>query len=378
MPCSQHDYDYIYTTCLLRIVYQSSTIRPTMFSPRYTITDQLLAQIKRINVLIGELNHRRFPQVVLFEMERTANAVSTYASTSIEGNPLPLTEVKKLLKSAPRNLRQSEQEVLNYNRALETLNRNLHGSELPLTMDRLLSIHAEVMAELLSPYQVGHWRVEPVVVNDARTGQAIYLPPDAKDVEPLMQDLVEFVQQAREGMDPLILARIFHKQFVIIHPFMDGNGRTTRLATKVLLAQMGLDTFNLFSFENYYNQNVTRYSEQVGVKGNYYDIAGAVDLTPWLEYFTAGIVDELLRVQKQLPQVSATPRTQLDPHHRKILDLIQRRGFVRDRDYATVTPRARPTRNLDFKKLIGLGLIVRRGKGKATYYTLAEAHMKAS
>lgn len=343
-----------------------------MFLPRYTITAQLLANIKRINVLIAELNHRQFPRLVVFEMERTANAVSTYASTSIEGNPLPLTEVKKLLKAAPHNLRTSELEVLNYNRALEILNGKLQHGDLPMTTELLLSIHQQVMFNLLSPYQVGHWRVETVVVNDARTGQVLYLPPESKEVNGLMRELVEFVHTQHDDIDPLILAGLFHKQFVIIHPFMDGNGRTTRLATKVLLAQMGLNTFNLFSFENYYNQNVTRYSQRVGVAGNYYEIAGKVDFTEWLEYFTEGIVDELLRVQKQLSQVSATPERVLQPFHQKILQIIKEKGFITDREYATVTRRAKATRSLDLNKLLKLGLIVRHGKGKATYYKLAE------
>jgi len=64
--------------------------------------------------------------------------------------------------------------------------------------------------------------------------------------------------------EPLLLAGIFYKQFMIIYPFMGSNGRTTRLATKVLLVQMRVDASNLLSFENYYDQNVARYSERVG------------------------------------------------------------------------------------------------------------------
>ena len=78
-----------------------------MFNPRYTITDHLLANIKRINTLVNDLNNRRFPYVILVEFEKVARAVSTYASTSIEGNPLPLTEVKKILKSKPAHIRDS-------------------------------------------------------------------------------------------------------------------------------------------------------------------------------------------------------------------------------------------------------------------------------
>ena len=68
----------------------------------------------------------------------------------------------------------------------------------------------------------------------------------------LVNDLFQYVVINKSKIDPLVVAGIFHKQFVIVHPFIDGNGRTTRLATKMLLAGMGLNTFNLFSFENYY------------------------------------------------------------------------------------------------------------------------------
>lgn len=343
-----------------------------MLQPKYTITDRLLSNIKKINSLVNELNNRRFPHVVLVEFEKVARAVSTYASTSIEGNPLPLAEVKKILKSKPANIRDSEKEVLNYNQALQELNRKLEEGKVKLSLDLILRIQKQVTEGLLPKFESGKLREKPVVVNDPRTRQVIYLPSDAKDVRSLMEELIQFVTINKNKIDALILAGIFHKQMVIIHPFMDGNGRTTRLATKVLLAEMGLNTFNLFSFENYYNKNVTRYFQTVGEFGNYYELLDRIEFTPWLEYFTEGIIDELLRVQKLLPEVGINPQTQLKPHHLKILEFIKEKGFIADRDYAKLVGRAKATRALDFKKLIELGLISRKGKGKATYYVLKE------
>lgn len=343
-----------------------------MFHPRYTITDRLLDNIKRVNGLINELNNRRFPHVILVELEKTARAISTYASTSIEGNPLPLTEVKKILKSPPTHIRDSEKEILNYNQALQELNKRLDEHKNRLSLDLILKIQKQVVEELLPKFESGKLREKPVFVNDPRTRKVIYLPPDVKDVQSLIEELVEFVSTNRDTIDPLILAGIFHKQLVIIHPFMDGNGRTTRLATKVLLAEMGLNTFNLFSFENYYNQNVTRYFQTVGEYGNYYEIVDKIDFTYWLEYFTEGIIDELLRVQKLLPEIGINPQTQLKPYHLKILEFIKEKGYIADRDYAKLVTRAKSTRALDFKKLIELGLLERKGKGKATYYILKE------
>lgn len=343
-----------------------------MFQPQYTITGQLLANIKRVSNLVHQLNDKRFPSVVLLELERSAREVSTYASTSIEGNPLPLTEVKKILKSRPSHIRGSEREVLNYNQALQNLNKQLKEGVVKLSINLLLRIQKQVIDGLLPKFETGRLREKPVEVNDPRTGQPVYLPPDVKDVKPLTEELIKFTNKNRDKIDPLISAGIFHKQMVIIHPFMDGNGRTTRLATKVLLAEMGLNTFNLFSFENYYNQNVMKYFQTVGEFGNYYELVEKMDFTNWLEYFTEGIIDELLRVQKLLPAIAVNPESELQSYHLKILEFIREKGFIADRDYAKFSNRAKATRALDFQKLIDLGLIERKGKGRATYYILKE------
>ena len=221
-------------------------------------------------------------------------------------------------------------------------------------------------------HQSGFFRKHPVVVRDPKAGKTVFLPPNYKDVNKLMTELVGFVQENKKTIDPLIVAGIFHKQMAIIHPFIDGNGRVTRLATKVLLAELGLNTFNLFSFENYYNQNVTKYFNFVGEKGNYYDLVDKVNFTNWLEYFCEGIIDELLRIQKLLPKISINPQTELKPHHKKLLKFIEKNNFISDKDYALLVRRAKATRALDFQKLIKLNLIERKGKGKSTYYILRE------
>lgn len=341
-----------------------------MFVPKYTITDRLLENIKRIAEVVTALNNRRFSRVVLLEMERRAREISAYSSTSIEGNPLPLTDVKRILKNTPEYIRDSEREVLNYNKALAELNGAIKEETVSLDIDWLEKIQKTVTDGLIEGNRHGCIRKEPVFVNDPRTRTTIYLPPDHQDVAPLLEELFDFLKEKAQSVDPLILAGVFHKEFVIIHPFVDGNGRTARLATKVLLAKMGLNTFNLFSFENYYNQNVTRYFQEVGLTGNYYDLKDQLDFTSWLEYFTDGIIDELLRVQKELEKETASPDTTLREHHQKIISLIKKNGFITDRDYSNLTDRAKPTRNLDFRKLIDLGILVKIGKGKATHYKL--------
>lgn len=339
-----------------------------MFEPIYSITPKLLDAIKRIGIIVAELNHRHFDRLVLVKLEKSAREVSSHSSTSIEGNPLPLTEVKRILKNKPANLRDSEREVLNYNQALELLEERIKSDPIRFDLELMLQVQKTVTDGLVQSFDNGTLRTRPVFVNNPALRKTVYWPPDHDDVPGLINDLISFVTTNKDHLDPLILAGIVHKQFVIVHPFIDGNGRTARLLTKVLLADMGLNTFNLFSFENYYNQNVSKYFEQVGVIGNYYDLKKTIDFTSWLEYFTDGIIDELLRVIKLLETESATPATALQPYHQAILNHIDQYGFIADRDYATLTDRAKPTRNQDFNKLIELGLIERHGKGKGTYY----------
>jgi len=308
--------------------------------------------------------------VVLAELEKRAREISAFSSTSIEGNPLPLTDVKRILKNKPEYIRDSEKEVLNYNKASIELNASIGNKKQTFDLALILKIQKTITQDLIEKYRCGQLRKEPVFVNNPKLRQAVYLPPDYIEVAVLMEELLAYVNKNENTIDPLILAGIFHKQFVIIHPFIDGNGRTARLSTKVLLAKMGLNTFNLFSFENYYNKNVSKYFQEVGLLGNYYEIKDLVDFTSWLEYFTDGIIDELLRVEKNLAREVVSPEKELKEYHQKIISYIEKHSYISDRDYAKLTARAKPTRNLDFRKLIKLGVIEKMGKGKATYYKL--------
>jgi len=337
------------------------------FTPKYQTTNKLISNIADINRLIGELNGRHFPQLILIKLEKNARTLSSHTSTKIEGNPLPLTEVKKILKNNPQNIKDSQREVINYKRALIELNKK-DNSKIAFNENLILKIQKTVTKRLLPKYQTGNYRTEPVVVNNPSTGQIVYLPPDAKDVKRLMRELFSFVETNVGKIDPLILAGIFHKQFVIIHPFVDGNGRTCRLATKVLLARLGVNTYNLFSFENYYNQNVTKYFDKVGLLGNYYDEVSAVDFTNWLEYFTDGVIREIVRVKGELEKMKPSPEWDLSKDQKKLVGVLMDKGYVNDSEYSRVTKRAKATRVQDFNKLMRLGLLERKGKGRATYY----------
>lgn len=137
-----------------------------------------------------------------------------------------------------------------------------------------------------------------------------------------------------------------------------------------ILGNAGLNLFEIFSFEDYYNRNITRYFKMGGLQGDYYDLKDNIDFSAWLEYFAEGILNELRRVIKILPEQSqAKPR--LESHHQQILDYTHQRGSIAQREYGDISDRSLASRKLYFEKLIQLNLIEVNGLGRSTYYVLS-------
>jgi Fic family protein len=339
------------------------------WKPNYTITNKLLSTIREIGQSIGEIKSFSLKGKALATLELKARELSAYASTSIEGNPLALTDVKHLLKNRKEHIRDTEREVLNYNKTLQSLYTAVHAGKFRLNIATLEKVQSQVVKGLMdNPADVGHIRQAAVVIrNPRKLDEVVFLPPDAKDVKPLVSEMLYFINAHIEKIDPIILAGLFHRQCVIIHPFMDGNGRTTRLLSTAILGKAGLDLFEIFSFENYYNQNITRYFRAVGLEGDYYDLKDQIDFTRWLEYFADGILDELRRVRKALPDTLG-PGPRLEPHHHQILEYISENGSITQREYGQISSRSLAARKLDFEKLLDMDFIKTVGKGRGTHY----------
>jgi len=339
--------------------------------PKYTISNKLLLTVREIGESIGTIKALHLTDTALAKLELSARELSSYASTSIEGNPLPLTDVKRLLKTRKENIRDTEREVLNYNNALQALFKSVRQNRFVLNVKTLEQVQGKVLEGLMdNPSHCGALRQDPVIIrNPRKLDEIIFIPPDAKDVRELTTSLMDFVNNNIGKIDPVILAGIFHRQNVIIHPFMDGNGRTTRLLTTAILGKAGLDLFEIFSFEDYYNRKITRYFKTVGLEGDYYDLKDDVDFSVWLEYFAEGILDELRRVIKILPKQSRG-KQRLEPHHKTILDYIHEQGSITQREYGNISDRSLASRKLDLEKLIQLNLIEAKGVGRGTYYVL--------
>jgi Fic family protein len=224
--------------------------------PKYTISNRLLLTIREIGESLGEIKSYSLSDQELARLEIEARELSSYASTSIEGNPLPLTDVKRLLKANKENFRDTEREVLNYNKALQSLYAEVRSGKFQLNVKTLEKVQGQVVDGLMdNPSHCGALRKTPVIIRNPRNiDEIVFIPPDSKDVRKLTSDLLKFIEDNIGKIDAFILAGIFHRQCVIIHPFIDGNGRTTRLFTTAILGEAGLELFEIFSFENYYNR----------------------------------------------------------------------------------------------------------------------------
>ena len=341
-----------------------------MFCPKYQIRNRLLKTIREIGETLAIIKTRRLTAPAIAKLTLDARSLSSYASTSIEGNPLPLTDVKRLIKQSPKQIRDTEREVLNYNQALGWVQTQVKTGKFQLSAKTFAKVQGMVVDGLMdNPFDIGRLRQRAVVIRDPRDpNKTVFMPPDHGDVELLLDDLMKFVNANLNEIDPVLLAGIFHKQAVIIHPFMDGNGRSTRLMTTAILGMAGLDVFPIFAFESYYNRNVTKYFQMVGEFGDYYEeMVTGNDFTHWLEYFAEGILDELKRVQKSLPDLTGGP--QLKPHEKLILDYIDQHSSITQREYETLTDRSRSMRIRDLKHMVASGLTKKHGGGRSVFYT---------
>jgi len=108
--------------------------------------------------------------------------------------------------------------------------------------------------------------------------------------------MTQFVSwlNSEQDVHPILVAGIAQFQFVHIHPFLDGNGRTARLLSMLCLYRKGYDFKRLFTLSEYYDRDRADYYRAIqSVR------AHDLDLTEWLEYFTLGLKWQLSEVQRK-------------------------------------------------------------------------------
>lgn len=223
------------------------------------------------------------------KLRKSSKKKSSYASNKIEGNPLSEAQADAAVESSRRHYLKPEQEIRNYFDALEFLERAVAEGR-PFSK-RLLLETQRIVVRGAGASKRGFRRPMPpgvlFAVYDDATGRVDYIPPEAKEVEGLVDELAAYVAESDDP--PVVKAAIVHYQIATIHPFEDGNGRTARLMSDFVLDANGYGFGGIGSLEEYFAYDADEYyrSIQMGLPPLYYE--GRNDPPHpeiWLAYFT--------------------------------------------------------------------------------------------
>ncbi len=194
---------------------------------------EALAELDRRKRILDA--HRPLPQAAVQSLWEALRVEHTYASNAIEGNTLTLQETRAALEGLTvggKPLRD-HLEAIDHAEAFDFV-RDLTDRHEPITETGIRSIHALVLRRS-RPDDAGRYRRVQVFISGSR-----HVPPEAVAVPGAMADLLAWLGAAEPpAHHPVAVAAEFHARLVAIHPFVDGNGRTTRLVSNLLLMRHG-------------------------------------------------------------------------------------------------------------------------------------------
>jgi Fic family protein len=315
------------------------------FDPCYFITPEIAGALMRIESFKQSVSTLPITPRVLANLRETARLFSTHYSTMIEGNRLTQEQVGRVIEGAQHfpGRERDENEVRGYYAALDEVERHVESSK-KLTEATVKKLHALVMAGGKTRVRPTPYRDGQNVIRDGKTGGIVYMPPEATDVEVLMQQLIAWIRAGSAGHFPVPLkAAIVHYQFATIHPYYDGNGRTARLLTNLVLHLGGYGLNGLYALEEYYARDLRSYYEAltVGPSHNYYLGRASADITRWIAYFIDGMAESFEKVHAQAKREAERGNKDqskllrnLDGRQRKVLTLFQRSREVTAREIA--------------------------------------------
>ena len=191
------------------------------YIPPFEISNEMLKKVSDIMEKIGKLDSfTNLDKTPYLRKQTKINSV--HSSVAIENNPLSLEQVKDVINGKlVIGERKDIQEVKNAYKAYEML-KDINT----YSIDDLKKVHG-VMTFLVEEVS-GEFRTSSEGVFDDN-GNCIFMCPPGDRVNSLMNDLFEWLNENKDTIHPLILSSIFHYEFVFIHPFTNGNGRTVRL-----------------------------------------------------------------------------------------------------------------------------------------------------
>ena len=344
-----------------------------VFEPKFNYTSKIVRNLT--NIAEARAIVLNAPLVPKWEVTLRRDAIlrSAHASTAIEGNPLTIEEVTALAEGREIMARKKDrQEVLNYLDALERLPE--FASHIPFTRDDLLKIHDAVTRGTLdNPSYEGTYRKVQNYIGNSATGEVVFMPPPPEDVIPLVNEFLKwFGSEKAEELDSIIEAGIAHYELVRIHPFVDGNGRTTRVIAAMTLYRRGFDTKRYFALDDYYDQDRRSYYEAL----NNVD-QETLDLTGWLEYFTEGVAvsikavkEKVIGLSKDIKVLKNKGQISLTDRQIKIVEQMVEAGKITSGELSETLGISRQAALKEINKLVDLGVVKLVGEKRGAHYIL--------
>ncbi|GIM45219.1 hypothetical protein DNHGIG_07680 [Collibacillus ludicampi] len=215
-------------------------------------------------------------------------------TTGIEGNMLTEEEIRRVIESGQAKL-ESEKEAENAHRLQQFIRERVKslGEEAKyITEDLIKQMHAINTEGLSSGNNIpGQYRRHDVSAGD-------YQAPHYGEIEGLMRAFIEVINsnEVIYGLGPLIRSIIAHFYLITIHPFGDGNGRTSRALEAYILYAGGYNVRGFYSLANYHYRHRDDYIDQLNKARFVYN----GNLTPFIKYCLRAFLHELEGVQESI------------------------------------------------------------------------------
>ena len=202
--------------------------------------NKLLHECDALKARLSEM--RPLPVEALKRIEDAFAIEYTYESNRIEGNTLTLQETELVVNEgvtiAGKSMRE-HLEAINHAEAIDYI-RDFAKSGIEISERTIKEIHALVLHGI-NRENAGRYRSVPVMISGSR-----HTPPQPFLIEKQMEDfMIRFAEMEAEHVHPVLIAAYLHDELVRIHPFIDGNGRTSRLLMNLYLLRNGYTIVNL-------------------------------------------------------------------------------------------------------------------------------------
>ncbi len=345
-----------------------------MYQPKFSFTPNLVNQLASIERLYGQLISQKLIPSISLKLQQRNQVLATHYSTSIEGNPLSPKEVTNIILGDTIPTSKSELEVKNYFDALNYISVQAQKRQ-PASTQLLLELHTRVMRGV-EQKKPGQFRSSGVVVGHRNTAGLVikHQPPahTSQEIQKLLKELFDYLKQPSE-ISPLILAGILHHEIAYIHPFYDGNGRVTRLATAYYLLVHDYEVTKYFILDDYYDLDRLEYSDKL-------HSADKGDKTEWLEYFLEGIAHSLKAslerirdlTERQIEAIKGEKRVLVTPREEDVLQIVVDLKRIKTQDVVKYLQVSRQQAQSLLHNLVEKEILHKVGKTKSSYYELKE------